>query len=107
LTDSARNRAAAQLYQFASSQSKYPSNTLRAGIDGIIYVRLTIAGDGTVSQAEITRRILSAEGGDSGYVEKGKAALDAEVVRVAQALRFQPSSSEIDTVTISQRFLMQ
>ena len=107
LTDSARKQASAQLNQFASSQAKYPSNTLRAGIDGIVYVRLTVASNGAVTQADIIRRTLSAEGGDVTYSEKGKADLDTEVLRVARALRFQPSAAGADTVTISQRFVMQ
>lgn len=107
LTDSARKKASAQLNQFASSQAKYPHNTLHAGIDGIVYVRLTVGSDGTVTQADIIRRTLSAEGGDVTYSEKGKADLDAEVLRVARALRFQPSVTAADTVTISQRFVMQ
>ena len=106
-TDTAKSRAAYQLYQVTGSQLKYPANTLRAGIDGVLYVRLTIAADGTVSQADITRRELKAEGGDASYFEKGKTDIDAEVLRVAKTLRFKPSSLAIDTVTITQRFVIQ
>lgn len=107
LADTARSSAVRRLYDFASSQIKYPHNTLRAGIDGTVYARLTLSAGGTVSQASITRRELHEQGGDNTYSEKGKAALDAEVLRVLQALRFQPSGAANDTVTTSQRFVMQ
>ena len=106
-TDTARNRSAWQLYRFTNSQAKYPSNTLRAGIDGIIYVRLTVMADGSVGGAEIIRRKLMEQGGDDSYSERGRAALDTEVLRVTQILRFAPSSMRADTVIISHRFVMQ
>ncbi|OGX85130.1 hypothetical protein BEN47_02000 [Hymenobacter lapidarius] len=106
-TDTARRRESHQFYHFINSQLKYPGNTLRAGIDGILYVHLTIAATGAVSQAMIKRRELKAEGGEDSYAEKGYADLDAEVLRVARFLRFQPNGAATDTITIAYRFRMQ
>ncbi|MBF9238882.1 TonB family protein [Hymenobacter sp. BT683] len=105
--DTAQRREAQQLYHFTNRQLKYPSNSLRAGIDGKLHVHLTVAADGSVSRATIIRRELKAEGGDAVYAEKGYADLDAEALRVSHSLRFKPSNVAVDTVTITYRFLMQ
>jgi len=106
-TDTARNHSAWLLHQFARPHINNPFNTLLAGIEGIIYVRLTVMADGSVRRTEIIRRNLTEEGGNASYSESGRGALDAEVLRVTQALRFSPSSARADTVTISHRFVMQ
>lgn len=106
-TDTARSSGAHQVYRFAASTTLYPPSTIRAGIDGLMYVRLTIAADGTVSQAIITRRALNDSGGDDAYFKQARADLDAEVLRTMRGLRFKPSKADGDTVTLTQRFVVQ
>lgn len=80
-----------------------------AGLGGRIYVHLTVLANGTVSQATITRRELTKETAREydGPEKPGKAALDREMLRIAQALRFEPSAALTDTVTITQSFSIQ
>ena len=72
-------------------------------------MHLTVLANGTVSWVTITRRELTKEmvREYNGPEKLGKAALDQEVLRIAQALRFEPSTAAVDTVTIAQSFSIQ
>ncbi|MGI4884073.1 MAG: energy transducer TonB [Janthinobacterium lividum] len=88
---------------------KYPATTLAAGISGKLYVHLTVLATGAVARAVITRRELSkeAQGEYDGPANLGEAALDKELLRVVQTLRFEASKVASDTVTIVQIFGIQ
>ena len=96
-------------HQTASRQLKYPQNSLRAGLEGKIYVRLTILADGSVGQAIVTRRELASwhKEEDKKLSDLGKADLDAEVLRVMRSVHFEPSKMASDTVTIASGFAIQ
>ncbi len=95
--------------QFFASHLKYPATTINAGISGRLYVHLTVLANGTVGKAFIARRELTkeTEGDYAGPVDPGKVALDQEMLRVVQALRFEPSAAASDTVTVAQAFSIQ
>lgn len=109
LADDAKGPAAQPVYRFISGHLKYPATTLAAGISGKLYVHLTVLATGAVARAVITRRELSkeAQGEYDGPANLGEAALDKELLRVVQTLRFEASKVASDTVTIVQIFGIQ
>ena len=95
--------------QFIASHLKYLVTTIYVGIGGQIYVHPAVLAKGTVRQASITRRELTKETarGCNMPEKLGKTALDQEVLRITQALRFEPGPAAVNTVTIAQSFSIQ
>lgn len=107
--DSSKNKSAREFYRLINSHTKYPTTTLRAQVDGKIYVRLTVLPNGEISKADIVRRELNenyAVAIDEGLSTKGKLDLDAEAIKGIQGIRFVAGKTT-DTVTVARKFIIQ
>lgn len=104
----ARSQGRHNYYQFQQQHSQYPATSLRAGVGGHVWALLTVRADGTVGGVRITRRVMNEEVPSlEAPSSAAEAALEAEVIRVVSQMRFEPSGTEPDTVTVSQRFEFQ
>jgi hypothetical protein len=103
--DSLKLKAAQPFYQFTGSKLVYPTNTLRAEIEGNFSARLTVLADGSVGSVIIAKREIL---GDAIplYYARGLTDLEAEIVRVMKLVRFEPGAA-LDTITVTSRFRMQ
>ena len=63
----------------------YPERARRAGVEGVVGVRIVLAADGTVRHVELTR-------------SSGSRLLDAAALAAARASRFAPASRDAATV---------
>lgn len=106
---SSKVQSAQVFYQFINRDAKYPSTTLRAQVDGVIYIRMIVLPDGSLAKAEIVGRELNEEFADlknGVLMAKAKADLDAEALRPFRSVRFERGRTT-DTITVSRKFVMQ
>lgn len=103
-----RSQAGRNYYQFQRQNIKYPVTSLRAGVGGSVAALLTVLPNGKVGVVRITRRVLDESATSiEAPTPAAEEALDAEVIRVASQMRFEPSALSEDTVTVIQRFVFQ
>ncbi|GAA4023569.1 hypothetical protein GCM10022409_04290 [Hymenobacter glaciei] len=107
---SALHQQSAQVFwQAINRETKYPSTTLRAQIEGTIYVQLIVLADGSIAKAEIIKRQLNEELADNSNTKvlaKAKDDLDAEALKPLAHIRFA-AGAKIDTIVVPRRFVMQ
>jgi len=83
--------------------------TLRAGIEGVIYIRMTVLPSGEVSNPEVVRRSLIEMPSDAVTAEMRATAisdLEAAATQAFRTVRFE-AGTRADTVTVARRFVIQ
>ncbi|QNH63927.1 TonB family protein [Hymenobacter sediminicola] len=87
-------------FRYVWGKIKYPAAALRAGLEGQVSVRLTIAADGTVTDAQGAGSKLQQV--ISGVTPQAKAAGEAQMVedacRVLRGLLFEPAATSTEEV---------
>ncbi|RZK25951.1 MAG: TonB family protein [Hymenobacter sp.] len=103
-TDSlARQLAARPLWQAVRQRVRYPQTALRSQVEGTVQVRILIAPDGAPLNVSVLKTAFMPALAD----RKASEELEAEALRVAQQLHFQPKAGAVDTVTIPFSYRIQ
>ena len=107
--DSAKRSALQLFLRHLNGNTKYPVTTLRAQLEGIIFIRLIILPTGEVSKVEIVGRELNEQFANienKELMSQAKADLDAAALKSVQGIRFAPGSAT-DSITVPRKFVMQ
>jgi TonB family protein len=97
-TDSlARQQDFRKLRQALSQRLHYPRAALRSQLEGTVKVRMLLTPAGAPLSISILKTAFMPATADKKLSEE----MEAEALRVAQLLRFQPVASAVDTLTFS------
>ena len=109
LPDSVKHGVGQLFFRRINGTTKYPATTLRAQLEGTIFIRLIILPTGEVGKTEIAGRELKEQFADVANKElmnQARADLDAAALKSVQGLRFTPASAT-DSVTVPRTFIIQ
>jgi hypothetical protein len=93
--DTTRTSGYAHLIDFIRYTTKYPETAKSIFFEGKVYVRAIVPPSGEPTATEIINRKKQPD-----HYIRAAAALEAESIRVVQAMRFQPQIGRADTIVV-------
>ncbi|RZK36590.1 MAG: hypothetical protein EOO61_10145 [Hymenobacter sp.] len=106
-TDSTRKAEYAIFIQELYRQIKYPVSSLREQVEGIVYLNFRVNAAGQIDGVTLKKSNLVLSGWSGEATNVAKDALVVEAMRVVKTLRFPPSTSPTDTVTVPVSYRIQ